>query len=160
MTPHQDNKQQQQQQQQQPAMADPSPAYSPLDIQPGAESGSMTPATPRSGSPLQFNFETSLKDKIAQRIESKDKFFSLEFFPPRTKAGAINLLARLERMGMGRPLFVDITWHPAGNPAGDSETSSMMIAHSAINYLGLETMLHMTCVDSNKEQIKYSKVSI
>lgn len=36
----------------------------------------------------------SLKEKIQSRIESKDKFFSLEFFPPRTKGGAVNLLAR------------------------------------------------------------------
>ena len=56
-------------------------------------------------------------------------------------------------MSAGRPLFVDITWHPAGNPAGDSETSSTMIAQSAINYIGLETMLHMTCLDCPKKTI-------
>lgn len=36
----------------------------------------------------------NLNDKIKARIESRDKFFSLEFFPPRTKGGAVNLLAR------------------------------------------------------------------
>ena len=36
----------------------------------------------------------NLKEKILNRIESNDKFFSLEFFPPRTKGGAVNLLAR------------------------------------------------------------------
>jgi methylenetetrahydrofolate reductase (NADPH) len=35
-----------------------------------------------------------LAEKIRLRIESGDKFFSLEFFPPRTKEGAVNLLAR------------------------------------------------------------------
>lgn len=131
---------------------DPSPAYSPLD---GDDAVAGTPSTPRSRSPHMFDsFSSSLAQKLEARIASKDKFFSLEFFPPRTKSGAINLLARLERMGHGRPLFVDITWHPAGNPAGDTETSSMMIAHSALNYVGLETMLHMTCVGSTQEQIK------
>ena len=48
---------------------------------------------------------------------------------------------------------VDITWHPAGNPAGDTETSSMMIAHSAVQYVGVESMLHMTCVGSSKDDI-------
>ena len=127
--------------------------YNPMDI----SSNDTTPNSSRPSSPgpvfLNTCFETSLKDKINKRIESRDKFFSLEFFPPRTKSGAINLLARLERMGMGHPLFVDITWHPAGNPAGDTETSSMMIAHSALNYVGLETMLHMTCVGSENRQI-------
>ena len=84
---------------------------------------------------------------------SGDKFFSLEFFPPRTRPGAVNLLSRLERLRAGDPLFVDITWHPAGNPGGDSDTSSMMIAQVAVNYLGLETMLHMTCVGASKEDI-------
>lgn len=36
----------------------------------------------------------SLIEKIQRRIESGDPFFSLEFFPPRTKSGAVNLLAR------------------------------------------------------------------
>ena len=99
------------------------------------------------------NFKNSLAEKIKAKIESKDKFFSLEFFPPRTKAGAVNLVSRLERMKSGSPLFVDITWHPAGNPSGDTETSSMMISHVSAQYLGLETMLHMTCVGSSKEDI-------
>ena len=95
----------------------------------------------------------SLAQKITDRARSKDKFFSLEFFPPRTRPGAVNLVARLERLQAGAPLFVDITWHPAGNPGGDTETSSMMIAQVAANYLGLETMLHMTCVGASKEDI-------
>ena len=28
----------------------------------------------------------------------------------------------------GCPLFCDVTWHPAGNPGGETETSSMTIA--------------------------------
>ena len=95
----------------------------------------------------------SLIGKIKAHIASNDKFFSLEFFPPRTKAGATNLVSRLERMRTGSPLFVDITWHPAGNPSGDTETSSMMISHVSSQYVGLETMLHMTCVGSSKEDI-------
>lgn len=91
--------------------------------------------------------------KIHQRVISGDPFFSLEFFPPRTKSGAINLVARLESMAQGNPLFCDITWHNAGNPGGDCETSSMMIANTALNYCGLETMLHMTCCSMDKDEV-------
>jgi len=113
-----------------------------------------TPGSSRPASPLMFNsFDASLTEKIKARIETKDKFFSLEFFPPRTKSGAVNLLSRLDRMRMGNPLFIDITWHPSGNPAGDSETSSMMIAQSSVQYVGIESMLHMTCVGSSKDDI-------
>lgn len=95
----------------------------------------------------------SLMEKIQSRIESKDKFFSLEFFPPRTKGGAVNLLARFDRLREGDPLFCDVTWHPAGNPGGDTETSSLTIAGAALNYCGLETMLHMTCCNMTKTEI-------
>lgn len=133
--------------------SNPSPAYAPLNRRNSATTENAPSV--RSDSPIMFSsFDLTLKEKINARIASKDKFFSLEFFPPRTKSGAINLLARFERMGMGSPLFIDVTWHPAGNPAGDSETSSMMIAHSALNYVGLETMLHMTCVGSSPEQVR------
>ena len=118
----------------------------------GQDSPFTTPGSSRPPSPLMFNsFEASLAEKVKARIETKDKFFSLEFFPPRTKSGAVNLLSRLDRMRSGNPLFIDITWHPAGNPAGDAETSSMMIAQSSVQYVGIESMLHMTCVGSSKE---------
>ncbi len=57
-------------------------------------------------------------------------------------------ICRLDRLRQGGPLFCDITWHPAGNPGGDSETSSMTIASASLNYSGLDTMLHMTCADA------------
>uniref|UniRef100_T1J9I4 methylenetetrahydrofolate reductase (NADPH) n=1 Tax=Strigamia maritima TaxID=126957 RepID=T1J9I4_STRMM len=96
----------------------------------------------------------SLIERINQHIHTGEKFFSLEFFPPRTNGGAVNLLTRLNRMRVGGPLFCDITWHPAGNPGGDSETSSITIASAALNYCGLETMLHLTCVNQTKNEIR------
>lgn len=61
-------------------------------------SGEDTPnQDERSHSPSDFDCidsDISLIDKINHRIETGEKFFSLEFFPPRTKEGAVNLLAR------------------------------------------------------------------
>ena len=66
-----------------------------------------TPSSSRAASPLMFNtYEATLAEKIRARVESKDKFFSLEFFPPRTKAGAVNLMSRLDRMRSGNPLYI------------------------------------------------------
>ena len=74
---------------------------------PESSSISTTPDNSRPASPLMFNtYEATLHEKIRARIESKDKFFSLEFFPPRTKAGAVNLMSRLDRMRTGNPLFI------------------------------------------------------
>lgn len=56
-------------------------------------------------------------------------------------------------MGSGGPLFIDITWHPAGDPGSDKETSSMMIASTALNYCGLESVLHLTCCNQSRQKI-------
>lgn len=56
-------------------------------------------------------------------------------------------------MGAGGPLFIDVTWHPAGDPGSDKETSSMAIASTALNYCGLETVLHMTCCRQSREEL-------
>ena len=56
-------------------------------------------------------------------------------------------------MGQGKPLFCDVTWHPAGDPASDKPTSSITIAGTMLNYCGLETMLHITCCEQTKEEI-------
>uniref|UniRef100_A0A8C7ZAM2 Methylenetetrahydrofolate reductase (NAD(P)H) n=1 Tax=Oryzias sinensis TaxID=183150 RepID=A0A8C7ZAM2_9TELE len=94
-----------------------------------------------------------LRDKMRRRTESGDRWFSLEFFPPRTASGAVNLISRFDRMGAGGPLFIDVTWHPAGDPGSDKETSSMMIASTAVNYCGLESVLHLTCCNQTREKI-------
>lgn len=113
--------------------------------------------SPSFGSPamLQYNgaYE-SLIQKIQKRIANNQQWFSLEFFPPKTVNGAANLIAKLENLSCGKPLFCDITWHPAGDPSGDKPTSSMKIAGVMKNYCLLETMLHITCYGQTKESIK------
>lgn len=92
----------------------------------------------------------SLTEKIEKRMANHDRWYSLEFFPPRTPSGAANLIGSFDRMAVGQPLFCDITWHPAGDPAGNKETSSMMIANTMLNYCGIDTMLHITCYGAKK----------
>lgn len=100
-----------------------------------------------------FKNSKSLADKIRERMDKKEPFFSLEFFPPRTPNGAVNLMARFDRMARGGPLFCDVTWHPAGEPSSDKETSSTTIASIAANYCGIDTMLHMTCANMTSESV-------
>ncbi|XP_054995492.1 methylenetetrahydrofolate reductase (NADPH) isoform X2 [Sorex araneus] len=94
-----------------------------------------------------------LREKMRRLLESGDKWFSLEFFPPRTSQGAANLISRFDRMGAGGPLFIDVTWHPAGDPGSDKDTASMAVASAAVNYCGLETVLHLTCCRQSREQL-------
>ena len=55
---------------------------------------------------------------IKQRYEaSEGPFISLEFFPPKTKLGKQNLMARMARMTALNPLFITITWGAGGTTA-------------------------------------------
>src|SRR3990167_2789441 len=55
----------------------------------------------------------------------------------------------------GEPLFIDITWGAGGgDPSSDEYTSSLSVASIAVNYCGLPTMLHLTCIGSTKQQIR------
>ncbi|XP_040317453.1 methylenetetrahydrofolate reductase (NADPH) isoform X6 [Herpailurus yagouaroundi] len=127
----------------------------PLSRSEGSSSGSESSKdSSRCSTPgLDPERHDRLREKMRRRMESGDKWFSLEFFPPRTAQGAVNLISRFDRMGAGGPLFIDVTWHPAGDPGSDKETSSMVIASTAVNYCGLETILHMTCCCQSREQI-------
>ena len=118
-----------------------------LDLLANQQENAFKPSTPIPASPL------TLIEKIHQKIAANEKFFSLEFFPPRTQNGAVNLIGKFDRISRGCPMFCDVTWHPAGDPAGDKETSSMTIASAALNYCGLETMLHITCANVTKEVV-------
>ncbi|XP_005996631.1 methylenetetrahydrofolate reductase isoform X1 [Latimeria chalumnae] len=128
----------------------PAPTYK-SDYGSGSGSSSMDDSSSRCSTPI-LDLDR-LRDKMRRRMDSGDKWFSLEFFPPRTVPGAVNLISRFDRMGAGGPLFIDVTWHPAGDPGSDKETSSLMIASTALNYCGLETVLHITCCNQTKEEI-------
>ncbi|XP_076451648.1 methylenetetrahydrofolate reductase (NADPH)-like [Babylonia areolata] len=120
---------------------------------PGSQSSSPNVSRPVSPSFMSNTYER-LIDRIYRRSTSGDKFFSLEFFPPRTSNGAINLISRFERMNEGNPLFCDITWHPAGDPSNtEKPTSSTCMAGTMLNYCGIETMLHMTCANQTREEV-------
>ena len=91
---------------------------------------------------------------LEKQNKCENPFFSLEFFPPKTKEGAVNLISRFDRFRRAGPLFCDITWHSAGDPGSDCETSSITIAGVSLNYCGLETMLHITCVGQTEADLK------
>jgi len=99
---------------------------------------------------------SSLYQKIQQKEADQTPFFSLEFFPPRTKPGAYNLFAKFDKIQQtGEPLFIDITWGAGGgDPSSDEYTSSLSVASIAVDYCGLPTMLHLTCIGSTKQQIR------
>lgn len=95
-------------------------------------------------------------DKINNQEKKQVPFFSAEFFPPRTETGAINLFSKFDRIAVGGPLFIDVTWGAGGGNPSDFNlcTGSFFVASAAVNYCGIPTMLHLTAVGNTKEQIR------
>jgi len=88
----------------------------------------------------------SLLEKINERQTSADKFFSLEFYPPRTRNGACNLLEKCDRLAEGRPLFCDVACDLKTNDHGEiKENKSITIASATQDLFGVETMLQLDC---------------
>lgn len=79
-----------------------------------------------------------------------ERFCSFEFFPPKTDAGFRNLLARLSRMMALNPLFLTVTWGAGGSTA----EKSLDLAATCQKELGVTTVLHLTCTNTNKEIIE------
>ncbi|KIW07243.1 methylenetetrahydrofolate reductase [Verruconis gallopava] len=93
-----------------------------------------------------------ITDKI-KALPNDANYFSLEFFPPKTSAGWVNLQARLERMSRAlRPFFVNVTWGAGGSTA----TKSLELAELCQQQLGLTTCLHLTCTNMNKSLIDHA----
>ncbi|KAF2177457.1 methylenetetrahydrofolate reduct [Zopfia rhizophila CBS 207.26] len=92
-------------------------------------------------------------EKVTDKINSLPNdahYFSLEFFPPKTTMGFVNLQNRLERMSQAlRPLFVTVTWGAGGSTA----TKSLELAEICQRKLGLTTCLHLTCTNMSRSLI-------
>lgn len=89
---------------------------------------------------------------VVERINALkpgEQFCLFEFFPPKTDAGFRNLLARLHRMMALNPLFVTVTWGAGGSTA----EKSLDLAATCQKELGIPTVLHLTCTNTNKEVI-------
>jgi len=79
------------------------------------------------------------------------KWFSLEFFPPKTEEGIANLRRRIQRMRALGPLFVDFTW----GAGGSTSDLSMTLTDDAKNLYGCVSNMHLTC--TNMETAKVDK---
>ncbi|KAL9137450.1 MAG: hypothetical protein Q9175_001339 [Cornicularia normoerica] len=90
-----------------------------------------------------------IKDKFAEAERSRKPVFSFEFFPPKTAAGVQNLYDRMDRMHDLGPAFIDVTWGAGGSR---SDLTCEMV-NTAQTIYGLETCMHLTCTDMEKQKV-------
>lgn len=89
-------------------------------------------------------------DKINAAKKEQRLFFSFEYFPPKTPSGVRNLYARLDTMANLGPIWIDVTWGAGGSTAD----KTLEICLAAQNFTGLDTMMHLTCTNVNREKIE------
>ncbi|KIW32970.1 methylenetetrahydrofolate reductase [Cladophialophora immunda] len=90
-----------------------------------------------------------ISKKLELAHQQNKPTFSFEFFPPKTAQGVQNLYDRMDRMHNLGPTFIDITWGAGGR---HSQLTSEMV-NATQNYYGLETCMHLTCTDMERQQV-------
>jgi len=89
-------------------------------------------------------------DRINEAISSNTPFCALEFFPPKTEEGKINLFERIERMSTNlRPAWIDITW----GAGGTTSDLTIEIATFIQKYSGTVCLMHLTCTNMPREKV-------
>ncbi|KAK5075511.1 methylenetetrahydrofolate reductase (NAD(P)H) met13 [Lithohypha guttulata] len=90
-----------------------------------------------------------ISQKLAHNQAASKPSFSFEFFPPKTAQGVQNLYDRMDRMHDLGPAFIDVTWGAGGR---HSQLTCEMVNAAQTRY-GLETCMHLTCTDMEKEKL-------
>jgi len=88
-------------------------------------------------------------DKITKAQEEQRIFYSFEYFPPKTPSGCRNLYSRLDVMAAYQPEWIDVTWGAGGSTA----ETTLEICSNAQNFIGLETMMHLTCTNIDRGKV-------
>ena len=89
--------------------------------------------------------------KISQLFKDTDKtVFSFEVFPPKKDSPIESVYSKLEEICSLKPDFISVTYG-AGGTVGHSRTAE--IASKIKNDFGVESVAHLTCVNSTKSDI-------
>lgn len=89
--------------------------------------------------------------KITDIFNSKEKaVFSFEVFPPKKTSPIESVYSKLEEICSLKPDFISVTYG-AGGTGGHSRTCE--IASKIKNDFGVESVAHLTCVNSTKADI-------
>jgi methylenetetrahydrofolate reductase (NADPH) len=88
--------------------------------------------------------------KIKDMFGSPAPVVSFEFFPPKTSEGTENLYATVEALKVCRPSFVSVTY----GAGGSTRDRTIELVTRIKGELGVETMAHLTCVGSTRDEIR------
>lgn len=89
--------------------------------------------------------------KIPELFESKKPVFSLEIFPPKKKANIETIYNTVEQLADCKPDFISVTYGAGGSLVNNYTCE---IASTIKKKYGIETVAHLTCVNSTRDDVK------
>ena len=88
--------------------------------------------------------------KIIQRITEDKINISFEIFPPKTDLGIDSVMETAGKIAMLDPSFISVTY----GAGGGTSKNTVKIASHIKNHLGVESIAHLTCASSTKEEVR------
>ncbi len=87
--------------------------------------------------------------KIIEKINQEQVNISFEVFPPKTDDAYDNVLSATEAIAELKPSFISVTY----GAGGGTSKNTVKIASHIQNDLGIDSIAHLTCVSSTKEEV-------
>ena len=88
--------------------------------------------------------------KIRDILKEKKLTVSFEIFPPNKRMSLGQVMAASAAMSVQRPDFMSVTY----GAAGGTKDNTVKIASGLQEFLGIPSIAHLTCVATEKEQLK------
>lgn len=88
--------------------------------------------------------------RIIDILNQKDVTLSFEVFPPKTDSGYSSVASATESIAALKPDFMSVTY----GAGGGTSKNTLNIAANLREKYGTEVLPHLTCVSSDKEQIR------
>lgn len=87
--------------------------------------------------------------KIATKLGSGRPAFSFEFFPPKDQDGVDRLFETVAKLRRYEPAYVSVTY----GAGGSTRRLTVDLVQRIKKEAGLETMAHLTCVGSTRDEL-------
>ncbi len=88
--------------------------------------------------------------KIKELFDNKRTVVSLEVFPPKVDSPIESVYSTLEELKDLKPDFISVTYGAGGKSKG----RTVEIASKIKNHYGIESLAHLTCISSTKEDVE------
>ncbi len=88
--------------------------------------------------------------KIIQKLQEKKVHISFEVFPPKTDAKYDDVISVVDEIAKLSPSFISVTY----GAGGGTSKNTVKIASHIQNDLGVDSIAHLTCVSSTKEEVR------